>query len=164
MKTRLPNPAKALADRRVRTLVVDDSPLLLKILSQILEEAGAFELVGTATDGHQALRQAAALSPELVLMDLHLPQLNGIQATRHLKQHEPPPVVILVTSDESALARSLAAQAGADAFVLKAGNLRHRLMSALRDLFGPEGVRRARPSAFSLQTAPAGEALPEHST
>src|SRR5208337_991740 len=86
--------AEDIPGTRIRTLVVDDSPSMLKVLAQSLEEAGNFDLVGTATDGCQALRQVSALSPELVLMDIHMPRLNGIQATRFIKQRERPPVVI----------------------------------------------------------------------
>src|SRR6266446_7289354 len=88
---------------RIRTLVVDDSPLMLKILAQILEEAGNFDLVGTATDAYQALRHVSALSPELVLMDIHMPGPNGIQPTRFIKRSEHPPMVILIRSDSSSM-------------------------------------------------------------
>jgi CheY-like chemotaxis protein len=117
---------------------------MLKILAQILEESGNFDLVGTATDGCQALRYVSMLSPELVLMDLHMPRLNGIQATRYIKQREHSPIVILVTSDDSPVTKATAPEAGADGFVVKQGNLRHRLIGALQDLFGPNGARRAK--------------------
>lgn len=55
------------APPRIRTLVVDDSPWMLRILPRVLEEAGHFDLIATATDGCQALRHVAALSPELVV-------------------------------------------------------------------------------------------------
>src|SRR5258705_14018888 len=87
---------------RIRTLVVNDSPFMLKTLAQILKQMANFDLVGTATNGCQALRQVSALSPDLVLMDIHLSCLNGIQATEHIKhryfkQREHPPVVLIIT-------------------------------------------------------------------
>ncbi len=164
MKTRALDPAKAVSDTRVRTLVVDDSPLMLKILAQILEEAGNFDLVGTATDGCQALRFVSMLSPDLVLMDVHMPRLNGIQATGYIKQREHAPVVIITTSDDSSVAKATAEQAGADAFVSKEGNLRHRLLDALQDFFGPTGARRAEAGSIAFQNPPAGHAKQGHGT
>ena len=142
MNTLPRNKARAITQTRVTTLVVDDSPLLLKALSQILEQAGNFDLVGTAMDGCQALRYVSMLSPELVLMDVHMPRLNGIQATRCLKGLKHPPVVVIITSDDSSAAREMAEEAGADAFVSKDGNLRQQVMGALRNLFRPGGERR----------------------
>ena len=139
MNTHPLQPIDLLPATRVRTVAVDDSPFILKILAQTLEEAGDFDLVGTATDAYQALRHVSALSPELVLMDIHMPGLNGIEATRCLKQSEHPPVVILISSHSTAGMRSLAKQAGADAFVSKKANFRHQLIRALKKLFGPSG-------------------------
>lgn len=151
MNTRALDRAKAVSDTGVRTLVVDDSPFMLKILAQILEEAGNFDLVGTATDGCQALRYVSMLSPELILMDAHMPHLNGIQATRYIKQREHPPAIIIVTSDDSAVARATAEEAGADAFVSKEGNLRLQMMRALQKLFGPSSAGQAKASRTSFQ-------------
>ena len=142
MNPRMLRVAEATSTTRIRTVVVDDSPSMLKRLARILKAAGNFDLVGTATNGWQALRQVSALSPELVLIDFRLPHLNGIQATQYIKQREYPPVVILVTSDDSAFARSMAEMAGADGFIRKEGNLRHRLIGALQDIFRPSGERR----------------------
>lgn len=125
------------AETRIRALVVDDSPFMLKILAQAIEAAGDFDLVGSATDGHQALRYISTLCPDLVLMDLHMPGLSGIQVTRHVKQSEHPPVVIIVSSDDSFAAKATAEQAGADRFVSKGTNLRRRILSTLHELFGP---------------------------
>ena len=144
MNTRAIHRAEDISNTRVKTLVVDDSPFMLKILAQTLEEAGNFDLVGATSEGCQALRYVSMLSPELVLMDLHMPHLNGIQATRYIKQREQPPVIIIVTSDDSPVAKAKAKEAGADGFVIKQGDLRPRLISTLQDLFGPNGARRAK--------------------
>jgi len=143
MKIRSLERLEPVTDTNIRTLVVDDSPFMLKILSQVLEQTKNFELVGSATNGSQALRYVSMLSPELVLMDAHMPRLNGIQATRYIKQCEHPPIVIMITSDESEDTKANAAQAGADAFIIKDENLRHELMSALAELFGPNRPSRA---------------------
>ena len=142
MNNSTPGSTEASSDTRVRTLVVDDSPFMLKILVQILEEAGDFDIVGTASDGCQGLRYVSLLSPEVVLMDAHMPRLSGLQATRIIKQRECPPKVVIVTSDDSSVTKTMAEEAGADGLVIKDGTLRHRLITALRDLFGPFAARR----------------------
>src|SRR5882724_214542 len=145
---RLLRPVETTSDTKVRTLIVDDSPFMLKILAQILEETDLFDLVGTATDAYQALRHVSALSPELVLMDIHMPGLNGIQATRFMKRSEHPPVDILISSDSSSMARSSTEQAGADGFVSKGGDFRQRVIPALQKLFGAGGATSARRGEF----------------
>jgi len=157
MNSRPLNLAKARSDIRVRTLVVDNSPSRLKALAQILEAAGKFDLVGTATDGGQALSHVRALSPDLVLMDYHLPHLNGTHAIRYMKVFQPPPIVIIVTSDDSSSAKSMAEKAGADGFVSRSGNLSLRLTRTLQDLFGPSGAKRAAASGIPFQNPPAGQ-------
>jgi len=147
---------------RIRTLVVDDSPFMLKTLAQILKHAANFDLVGTATNGCQGLRQVSALWPDLVLMDVHLPCLNGIQATQCIKQREHPPVVVIMTSDDRSLTKAMAEKAGADGFLSKAGDLKHRLMGVLEDLFGPNGASRAPASDTSFRNQPPSKPGPPH--
>ncbi len=70
--------------RRVRTLLADDSQFMRVLLTRLIEESD-FELVGTAADGRQAVRSVAALKPDLVLMDVDMPCLDGLEATRSIK-------------------------------------------------------------------------------
>jgi len=137
-------PVEAIRAARVRTVVVNNSPFMLKILAQTLQKAGGFDLVGTATNGYQALRHVSALSPELVLMDIHMPGLNGIEATRCMKHSEHAPVVVLISSDSVAGTKSLAHQAGADGFVRKGVNFRHLLISVLKKLCKRSGALESR--------------------
>jgi len=140
---------------RIRTLVVDDSPFMLKTIAQILKQAAYLDLVGTATNGLQALRLVSALLPDLVLMDVHLPYLNGIQATQYIKQREHPPAVVIITSDAPPVTKAMAEKAGADGFLSKEGDLQHRLLGVLEDLFGPGGASRAAATDTSFQNQPA---------
>jgi len=140
MNTCAINKSKNIPGSSIRTLVVDDSPFMLKILAQALEAAGAFDLIGSATDGLKALRYVSMLSPDLVVMDLHMPGLNGIQVTRHIKRGEHPPVVIIVSSDDTSAAKATAEQAGADGFVSKSSNLRRRIIGTLQHLYGLSGA------------------------
>jgi DNA-binding NarL/FixJ family response regulator len=136
--------AEAIPETIIRTLVADDSPFMLKVLARAVESAGNFELIGSATDGCQALRYVSLLSPELVLIDVHMPRINGIQALRCIKQRENAPVVIVVTSDDSSATKRMAEEAGADGFVIKDRDLGPRLLHALRDVsdhFAVQGER-----------------------
>ena len=121
--------------RGVRTLIADDSPWMLKTLSQILTLEGIFTLVASATDGSQAVRYASTIEPELILMDVDMPHLNGIDATRYIKQFNNPPLVIIVTSDDTPESRALAKAAGADAFVTKCGDIHAQLKPIFRQFF-----------------------------
>src|SRR6266436_1525284 len=164
MNIRLLRPVDAMRDAKVRTVIVADSPFMLKILAQTLEKVGWFNLVGSATDVYQALRHVSAFSPELVLMDVHMPGLNGIQATRFMKRSEHPPVVILISSDSSSMARSLTEQAGADGFVSKGGDFRHRVIDALENLLGSSGVRRSAASSVCFEAPLTGQPNHENDT
>jgi len=120
--------------RQVRTLIADDCPFGLKVLARILVQEGNFALIGTATDGRQALNQIYARQPELVLMDYRMPVLDGIEATRLAKQIKNPPRVIIVTSDNTPRCAELAKAAGADGLVDKGGDLRGQLRMLFQTL------------------------------
>src|SRR5258708_17591189 len=143
MNTRPVNSEPVTLRSRIRTLVVDDSPFMLKTIAQILKQAANFDLVGTATNGLQALRQVSALSPDLVPMDVHLPYLNGIQATQYIKQREHQPAVVIITSDAPPVTKAMAEKAGADGFLSKEWDLQIRLLAPLEDFFGPSATIRA---------------------
>ena len=103
----------------VRVLVVDDQALFREALGTLLDARPEVEVVGEAGDGHQALEQAAALTPDVVLMDLHMPVLDGIAATRQLTVEQPGVRVLALTTfddDEDVFA---ALRAGALGYLLK---------------------------------------------
>ncbi len=120
--------------RPIRTVVVDDSPLMLKTLSLLLEQQGGVELIGTSTDGRLAMRRLAELSPNLVLMDLQLPGMNGLEVTRWLKAQAQAPAVIILTAEDTPEHRAGAQMVGADGFVAKQ-HLWAELPVAIRKLF-----------------------------
>lgn len=110
---------------------------MLKTLAQILACEGYFTVVGTATDGCQAFKKALALSSELVLVGFDLPYLNGSQVTEYIKHFRNPPVVFIVTSKDASGCRATSEVAGADAFIVKSGNLKAQLRARLQERFGP---------------------------
>ena len=101
-----------------RLLLVDDHKLLRQGLRRAVEEAG-FDVVGEAGDGEEAVRLALELQPDLVLMDVTMPVLDGIEATRRLRQSTPEARVVMLTmhGEEETVTRAL--RAGAVAYLLK---------------------------------------------
>jgi DNA-binding NarL/FixJ family response regulator len=119
----------------VRVLVVDDQALFREALVTLLGARPEVEVVGEAGDGQQALERAAALQPDVVLMDLHMPVLDGIAATRRLRVEQPGVRVLALTTfddDEDVFA---ALRAGALGYLLKdvsSDRLVEALLSAAR--------------------------------
>ncbi len=128
-----------LADRLIRTLLVEDSPVMMLLLARALSKDDRTFIVGSASDGRKALGYASSLQPALVVTDLHMPGLDGAEVTRLLKQRPNPPIIFVVTSDDTPEARSRCVAAGTDAFLIKAGNLAPRLLSAIQEFF-PDGL------------------------
>ena len=106
-----------------RLLIVDDNALVRTELRSILELAGSVAVIGEAMDGWDALRQAEALQPDIVLMDLKMPGLNGFETTRQLKANHLAQTVIVFTVYGSAANQQKAKEAGADAFMIKGASL-----------------------------------------
>jgi DNA-binding NarL/FixJ family response regulator len=103
----------------VRVLLVDDQALFREALAVLLEVRPEIEVVGEAGDGAAALERSAALQPDVVLMDLHMPVLDGIAATRRLRVEQPGVRVLALTTfddDEDVFA---ALRAGAVGYLLK---------------------------------------------
>jgi DNA-binding NarL/FixJ family response regulator len=121
-------------DGPIRVVAVDDSPIVLSAVKAILEHVSGVVLVGTATDGYGAVRRVLELEPDLVLMDLSLPGMNGLEATRQIKARPRAPAVILVTADDTPESRAAARAAGTDGFVGKE-RLFTELRAAIHNLF-----------------------------
>jgi DNA-binding NarL/FixJ family response regulator len=113
----------------IRVLIVDDSARTRDGLRALLDTGADIELVGEATNGQDALRLVEELQPTVVLMDLEMPLMNGVEATRLIKQSWPATNVIVITS--SAAKRAAALAAGADAFMIK-GDAPSRLLATIR--------------------------------
>ncbi|MEM9500259.1 MAG: LytTR family DNA-binding domain-containing protein [Pseudomonadota bacterium] len=84
----------------LRTLIVDDEPLAVERIQVICAEIDSIRVVGTASDGAAALRLADKLDPDLVLLDMTMPELDGLGVARKLAESETPPAVIFVTAHD----------------------------------------------------------------
>jgi len=105
--------------KSTRVLLIDDNPDFLEGVSAWLTRDPAFELAGVAGSGGEALTQVENLEPDVVLMDVAMPYVNGFEATRRIKSKPGAPLVILLTFHDSETARVEALAAGADGFVPK---------------------------------------------
>jgi two-component system, NarL family, response regulator LiaR len=115
----------------VRILIVDDHAIVREGLRTLLSEEPGLEVVGEASDGDQAVAAAAAANPDVVLMDLVMPAVDGIEATRRLRQADLPCRVIVLTSFADDRRVRDALQAGAIGYLLK-DVLRPELVQAIR--------------------------------
>jgi len=119
--------------RRERVLVVDDAANLRELLTVLLDVEDDFEVVGTAADGVQALDRADELEPDIVLLDLAMPVMDGLQALPALRARLPRARIVIFSGFEhEALAREALA-AGADAYIEK-GTSVMQLVARLREL------------------------------
>jgi two-component system chemotaxis response regulator CheB len=122
--------------KQIRVLVVEDSPMQRELLVTLLKAAGAFQVVGTAGDGEAAVSQTLTLRPQIVAMDIHLPLMDGYEATRQIMQRCPTPIVMFSSNTGSAERRAMQAlAAGALAVVRKPANLAHPSGAEERDAF-----------------------------
>ncbi len=107
------------ATRAVRVLIADDQTLFRAGLSRLLNEDPRVEVVGQANDGADATKQAAKLKPDVVLMDLKMPNLDGIEATRQITEADPGVKVLILTTFETDNHVIQALKVGASGYVLK---------------------------------------------
>jgi DNA-binding NarL/FixJ family response regulator len=103
----------------LRILLVDDHLLFRKGLTQLLDSQPDFEIVGEAMDGIEAVKQAQELHPDLVLMDINMPNRDGFEATRRIKAQTPDIQVVMLTVSEDKDDLKEAAQCGASGYLLK---------------------------------------------
>lgn len=120
-------------DRRDRVLVVDDAANLRELLSLLLDTEDDFEVIGTASDGEQALAVAESLQPDIILLDLAMPVMDGMQALPALRQMLPDALIVIFSGFEQAALLDEAMAAGANAYLEKGASVT-QLVDLLRDL------------------------------
>lgn len=121
-----------------RLLIVDDHDLIRESTQLMLEGEPDLEVVGEAVNGRHALELCRRLRPDLVLMDVRMPEMDGLTATREIKKEMPAISVLVVSAYESEDYRREAASAGATDYILKDAE-RRQLLEAVRAALGQRG-------------------------
>ncbi len=167
---RSPGPVKAPVEDQIRVLIADDHPVVREGLRAMLE-IGGMNVVGDAASGREAIDLARETRPDVVLMDIRMPGIDGLAATRLIKQQKPDMAVIMLTSYDSRdyLRRSL--EAGASSYILK-GMTADTLVQTIRAVKSGTAVvdtgiiagltAAARPPAGRTGSAPLLETLAPH--
>ena len=150
-------------DEPIRVLLADDHPVYREGLAALLASVEGLEVVGTAADGAAAVAMAADLQPDVVVMDVEMPVLDGIEATRRLTAQSPHIGVVVLTMAEEDATLFSAMQAGARGYLLKGAN-QGEIMRAVtavargEAIFGPAIARRI---AEFFAAGAAGASVPE---
>lgn len=124
----------AILPQQIRVVVVDDSPDFLEVVCGLLGLEDSIEVVGKAADGSGAIQAASDLHPDLILMDVQMPYMNGLTTALVLSQHFPEIRVVLMSADESLQTRIACQSSGARAFVYKPA-FRSQFFSALEKAY-----------------------------
>jgi signal transduction histidine kinase len=140
------------ATRPVRVLVVDDTPALRVLMRAVLEGTG-FEVVGEAGDGLAAITQAMELKPDLVLLDLAMPVMDGLEALPRLREGLPETKVVIVSGFERRAMEAQVVEAGADAYVQK-GLPPQAMLAVLQTLFPHAAVEPAATTPVTRSVPP----------
>ena len=123
----------------LRVLIADDHPLFRHGLSTLLSAAPDFEVVGEATTGEEVMTQAATLQPDVILMDIQMPGVNGIEATRRILHTSPHIRILIITMFEDDASVFTAMRAGARGYVLKDAQ-KAELLQAIRAVGRGEAI------------------------
>jgi two-component system NarL family response regulator len=134
----------------IGVLVVDDHALLRDGLAAMLANEPDMRMVGEAVDGEEAVARFLELRPDVILMDLQLPRVDGVEATQRIRQLDPEAKIIVLTTYSGDVRAVRALQAGACAYLLK-DTLRRDLMQTLRDVH--DGRRHPMPVAVAENIA-----------
>ncbi len=105
--------------KKVRLLLAEDMEIVRKGLKALLTGNPGFEVIGEAADGQSAVAQAGTLAPDVVLMDLSLPRMDGVEAIHEIKTHHPRVRILALTAHDKDNLLTAAVQAGVDGYLLK---------------------------------------------
>ena len=143
----------------IRVLIVDDHPVVRTGLVALFDSADDIEVVGTASDGLEAVASAVAIRPDVVLMDLRMPGLDGDGATARILADAPGTRVLILTTYESDDAILSAIEAGASGYLLKAAPA-EELLAGVRAVAAGEVALAPRIAAMLVRRVAAPDAMP----
>lgn len=138
-KRKIPQEKKHVLGTRI--LLVDDFVQWRLAVRSILEAVPGFRIIGEASNGLEAIEKAATLRPDIVLLDIGMPILNGIEAARRIRRVSPNSKMIFLTQEQDSDVRAAALAVGANAYLLKStagGDLRPAIDAALERGFQPQ--------------------------
>lgn len=151
-----------MADKPIRILVVDDHPLLREGVAAILEDASDMSVIGEAGDGAEAVKQFRILQPDVTLMDLQMPGVNGLAAIMAIRADYPQARILVLTTYAGDVQAVRALKAGATGYLLKS-SLRTEMLDAIRNVHrGRRHVQGDVAAEIALHVA--DEALSERET
>lgn len=133
-------------ERLIRVVAVDDDPMVLDLIRVMLKPAADIEFVGSASDGDEAIEAVIKHRPDVMLMDLQMKRLGGIEATRRVMARPQPPKVVILTTIDEAGSVPQAMEAGAIGFLLKA-SAREELYASIRAAANGDSPMSARSAA-----------------
>jgi DNA-binding NarL/FixJ family response regulator len=133
----------------IRILVVDDHPIVRQGLKTLLEGHSGWQVIGEASDGAEALERAGQLNPDVMVLDVTMPRMNGLEACRLLRRQFPDLEILFVTQHDSPQMMREALEAGARGYVVKSNAARdllaaveavsqHRVFTALNERTYPQ--------------------------
>ncbi len=136
--------------RPVKVLVVDDSALVRKMLGDIIRSDPQMEVVGTASNGLEAVKAAAELDPDVITMDIHMPEMDGLTALEHIMKKNPRPVVMLsALTRRGAVPTIRSLELGAVDFIAKPAHLPAEARAMSEDVLGK--IRMAAGTASTMR-------------
>jgi len=117
--------------KNIKILIVDDHEIFRRGLRALLEPSSEWEICGEAVDGVDAVEKCTSLHPDIVILDITMPRLNGLEAARLIKKQNPEIRIVIITQHDSPQVQAAALEAGAQAFVTKS-SVGNELVAALR--------------------------------
>lgn len=121
----------------IRILIADDHEIFRRGLRSLLESHAQWEVCGEATNGLEAVERVKELSPDVVVLDVTMPRLNGLEAAQLIRSEAPRSKMVILSQHEPSLMRQAALNAGADAYVTKS-EVSRELMMAIEEMISSE--------------------------
>jgi two-component system, NarL family, response regulator len=120
----------------IRVLITDDEPLFVEMIQALLAAEQGIAVIATAEDGQGAVRLAAELRPDVIVMDVSMPGMDGIEATSRIREHDPEARILILTGGTTAGDVDRSRKAGAAVYLTK-DRIATELVAEIRRLGGP---------------------------